>query len=399
MRSTDIFLDEQKYIFQTYARFPVLITKGKGMHVTDNEGKEYLDFLSGIAVNALGHCHPAVVNAIRNQTKKLSHTSNLYYTIPQVKLAKKLAALSGLSKSFFCNSGAEANEAAIKLARKYAKENLGPEKFEIITMHGAFHGRTLATLTATPHENFHKGYEPLPAGFKYVNYNDIEALKKAIDEKTCAVLVEPVQGEGGVLVPSPGYLKELRLLCDEKNILLILDEVQVGMGRTGKMFAFQQEGILPDILTLAKTIGAGLPLGVMMASEKVSKGFVPGSHGSTFGGGSIVCEAGLAVLETIEKKGLLENVSDMGSYLLSELKKLKEKYPSIKEVRGLGLICGIELEIPGKEIVSEMLRRGFLINCTSDKVLRFLPPFIVAKKHIDRLIAALDAVFSEKQQV
>ncbi len=395
MRNTDIFLDEQKYIFQTYARFPVLITKGKGMYVTDNEGKQYLDFLSGIAVNALGHCHPAVVNAIKNQAKKLSHTSNLYYTIPQVKLAKKLAQLSGLNKSFFCNSGAEANEAAIKLARKYAKENLGPEKFEIITMRGAFHGRTLATLTATPHEKFHKGYEPLPAGFKYVNYNEIKAVRDAIDEKTCAVMVEPVQGEGGVLVPAAGYLKELRALCDEKKLLLILDEVQVGMGRTGKMFAFQQENILPDILTLAKTIGAGLPLGVMAASEKVAAAFVPGSHGSTFGGGPIVCEAGLAVLETIERKNLLKNVSEMGSYLLSELKKLKEKHPIIKEARGLGLICGIELEMPGKEAVSKMLRKGFLINCTNDKVLRFLPPFIVAKKHIDSMIRALDETLSE----
>ena len=396
MRSTDIFLDEQKYIFQTYARFPVLITKGKGMYLTDNEGKQYLDFLSGIAVNALGHCHPAVVNAVKNQAKKLSHTSNLYYTIPQVKLAKKLAQLSGLNKSFFCNSGAEANEAAIKLARKYAKENLGSGKFEIITMHGAFHGRTLATLTATPHEKFHKGYEPLPEGFKYVDYNDIEALRKAVDEKTCAILVEPVQGEGGVQVPAPGYLKEIRTLCDKMNILLVLDEVQVGMGRTGKMFAFQQEGILPDILTLAKTIGAGLPLGVMMASEKVSKGFVPGSHGSTFGGGPVVCEAGLAVLETIEKKRLLENVTAMGAYLLSELKKLKEKHPEIRAVRGTGLICGIELDIPGKDIVSKMLRRGFLINCTSDKVLRFLPPFIVARKHINDMIQALDSVLSEE---
>ncbi len=396
MRNTDIFLDEQKYIFQTYARFPVLITKGKGMYLTDNEGKQYLDFLSGIAVNALGHCHPAVVNAVKNQAKKLSHTSNLYYTIPQVKLAKKLAQLSGLNKSFFCNSGAEANEAAIKLARKYAKENLGSGKFEIITMHGAFHGRTLATLTATPHEKFHKGYEPLPEGFKYVDYNDIEALRKAVDEKTCAILVEPVQGEGGVQVPAPGYLKEIRTLCDKMNILLVLDEVQVGMGRTGKMFAFQQEGILPDILTLAKTIGAGLPLGVMMASEKVSKGFVPGSHGSTFGGGPVVCEAGLAVLETIEKKRLLENVTAMGAYLLSELKKLKEKHPEIRAVRGTGLICGIELDIPGKDIVSKMLRRGFLINCTSDKVLRFLPPFIVARKHINDMIQALDSVLSEE---
>ena len=396
MRNTDIFLDEQKYIFQTYARFPVLITKGKGMYVTDNEGKQYLDFLSGIAVNALGHCHPAVVNAIKNQAKKLSHTSNLYYTLPQVKLAKRLSELSGLNKSFFCNSGAEANEAAIKLARKYAKEKLGPEKFEIITMHGAFHGRTLATLTATPHEKFHKGYEPLPSGFKYVKYNDIKAIEDAIDEKTCAVMVEPVQGEGGVLVPSAGYLGGLRTLCDERKILLILDEVQVGMGRTGKMFAFQQEGVIPDILTLAKTIGAGLPLGVMMATEKVSTSFVPGSHGSTFGGGPVVCEAGLAVLETIKKKELLKNVSGMGAYLLSELKKLKEKHPVIKEARGLGLICGIELEIPGKEIVSKMLRKGFLINCTNDNVLRFLPPFIVAKKHIDSLIRALDGVLSEK---
>ena len=395
MRSIDIFKDEQTCIFQTYARFPVLFTKGKGVKLVDNEGKEYLDFLSGIAVNALGHCHPAVVNAIKTQAKKISHTSNLYYTIPQVKLAKLLAKLSGLDRSFFCNSGAEANEAAIKLARKYGKENLGEGKYEIITMQSSFHGRTMATLTATGQEKIRKGFDPLLEGFKYVKYNDLEELKAAVSEKTCAIMLEPVQGEGGVIIPENSYLKGVRELCDSKNILMILDEVQTGVGRTGKMFAYEHAGIKPDILTLAKAIGGGLPLGVMMSSEKISKAFIPGTHGSTFGGGPIVCAAGIAVLDYMLKKNVLKNVNEMGAYFVSRLNELKSKHSVIKNARGKGLICGLELSIPGKEIVGKMLKHGVLINCTADTVLRFLPPLIVSKKHIDRVIKELDAVLKE----
>ena len=288
MKTQEIIALENKYVFQTYSRFPVCITKGKGIKVTDNDGKVYLDFLTGIAVNALGHCHPEIVNAVKEQIKKLSHTSNLYYTIPQIKLAKMLAELSGLQRSFFCNSGAEANEAAIKLARKYAKEKSGTGKYEIITMKGSFHGRTIATLTATGQKKIQKGFEPLLEGFKYVKYNDLIELENAVNDKTCAIMLEPVQGEGGVIVPDEDYLKNVRALCDRKKILLILDEVQTGLGRTGKYFAYQHAGILPDICTLAKPLGGGLPLGVMMATEAVSTGFTFGNHGSTLDRKSVV---------------------------------------------------------------------------------------------------------------
>ncbi|MEI7905309.1 MAG: acetylornithine transaminase, partial [Candidatus Firestonebacteria bacterium] len=303
----------------------------------------------------------------------------------------------GLDRCFFCNSGAEANEAAIKLARKYAKENLGEGKNEIITMRSSFHGRTMATLTATGQEKIQKGFDPLLPGFKYVEYNNLEALKVAVTEKTCAVMLEPVQGEGGVVIPADGYLKSVRELCDSKNILLILDEVQSGMGRTGKFFAYEHAGIKPDITTLAKALGGGLPLGVMLSSEKLAKAFSAGTHGSTFGGGPIVCAASLAVLNFMLKNNVLKNVNEMGAYFLLELNKLKAKHKIIKEARGLGLFCGLELTIPGKELVKKMLERGVLINCTNETVLRFLPPLIISRKHIKIVIKELDAALFEAQ--
>ncbi|MFH1074488.1 MAG: acetylornithine transaminase [Candidatus Firestonebacteria bacterium] len=396
MKNEQIIAEEKDYIFQTYTRFPFVITKGKGMKVIDNNGKEYLDFLGGIAVDVLGHCHPKVTSAIRKQVNKLVHISNLYYTIPQIKLAKLVCKLSGLDKCFFANSGAEANEAAIKLARKYAKEKLGAEKYEILTMKGSFHGRTMATLSATGQEKIQKGFEPLLDGFKYAEYGNLDSLKSLISDKTCAVFLEPIQGEGGVKVPSAEYLKKVREVCDEKNIVLILDEIQTGIGRTGNFFAYQGFGIKPDIVTLAKGIGGGLPLGIMAANDKVASSFSAGSHGSTFGGGPVVCAAGLAVLEAIIKEKLAKNAADTGAYFIEKLKELVVKYSSIiKEARGTGLMIGLELNVPGKGFVVKMAEKGFLINCTAEKVLRFLPPLIVTRRQVDKLVSALDELLRD----
>ncbi|AEF96720.1 acetylornithine transaminase [Methanotorris igneus] len=385
--------EEKKYHLQTYGRLPVVLVKGEGMYVYDVNGKKYVDFLAGIGVNNVGHCHPKVVEAIKKQAETLIHTSNIYYTIPQIELAKKLVNLSGLNRAFFCNSGAEANEAAIKLARKYAKEILGKDGGEIITMENAFHGRTITTITATPKPKYQKGYEPLTPGFKYVPFNDIEALKESITDKTVAIMLEPVQGEGGIHVADKEYLRAVRDLCDDKNLVLIFDEVQCGMGRTGKMFAFEHYGVKPDILTLAKALGGGVPIGAMLAKEEIAKAMGYGDHGTTFGGNPLACSAALATIEVIE--GILGHVEEMGKYFMDKLETLNKKYPFIKEVRGLGLMLGMELEFNGGEIVKKMLEKGYLINCTSDVVLRFLPPLIVEKEHIDGLIKALDEVFSE----
>lgn len=395
MNTQDLINEEKKYIMQTYDRFPVVFTKGKGVKLIGLDGKEYLDFFSGIGVNTLGHCYPKVVFSIRNQVRKLSHTSNLYYTIPQIKLARILCKLTGLDKCFFANSGAEAIEGAIKLARKYAKENISRDKYEIITAYNSFHGRTYGSLTATGQEKFHKGFEPLLPGFKYVKFNDIEDIKKTISDNTCAVMLEPIQGEGGVNVPTPDYFKEVRKICDEENLLLILDEIQTGLGRTGKMFAFEHHKIKPDILTLAKGIGGGLPLGVMIAGDKVASNFTLGNHASTFGGGPVVCSSAIAVLNTLREEKILDNVNETGSYFLENLLKLKEKYNFIKDVRGIGLMIGIELKFSGKEIVKKLFENGILINCTNETILRFLPPLIITKKHVDKVVNTLDKVLGE----
>ncbi len=393
MNSQTLMMLSEKCVAHTYARYPVLLVRGKGTRVWDLEGEEYLDFVSGLAVCNLGHCHPRVVKAIQDQADKLIHVSNFYYIEPQIQLASLLCKHSFADKVFFCNSGAEANEGAFKLARKFAKEKIGKDRYEIVTMEQSFHGRTLATLTATGQEKFHKGYEPLMPGFKYVPFNDVGAVKHAIDPKTCAIMVEPIQGEGGVNCPSEGYLKALREICDEKRLLLIFDEVQVGMGRTGKLFAYEHEGVEPDLLTLAKSLAGGVPIGALLIKKGIADSFKPGDHASTFGGNPLASAAGVAALTALLEEGMLENCRKMGDYFISELEEIKKRFPFVKEVRGKGLILGLELKIDGSSIVKEMLKRKILINCTMGNVLRFLPPLIVTKEEVDRVVKALGEVF------
>lgn len=385
------------YIMDTYRRLPVVLVRGKGTKVYDDRGKEYLDCVAGVAVNILGHCHPTVTAAIATQARRLMHVSNLYYSEPQIRLARLLVQHSFSSKVFFCNSGAEANEAAIKLTRKYARDVLGQDRHEIITTVGSFHGRTLATLSATGQEKLQKGFEPLVPGFRCVPFDDVRAVEKAVTPRTAAVLVEPIQGEGGVRVPHEDYLRYLRKLCDEKGLLLILDEVQTGMGRTGRLFAYEHYGVEPDIMTLAKGAANGFPIGMTLATEKVARAFVPGTHASTFGGNPLACSASLATFTTLLRgtpdSGLLAHCRHMGDYLTAGLRDLKGKYSFIKDIRGKGLLIGMELEMKGQPIVSACLTKGVIINCTAESVLRFVPPLIITRKEIDRLLTVLDKVF------
>ena len=393
---TKKLIDESSlYIMNTYKRFPVILRKGRGMKVWGADGKEYLDFVGGIAVNILGHCHPRVVIAIQKQAQRLLHVSNFYHIAPQIRLAKLLVQHTFADKVFFCNSGAEANEAAIKLARKYAKENINPDCFEIIAAENSFHGRTLATLTATGQKKFQKGFEPLVPGFKHVPFNDVDAVKKAIKKETCAIMLEPIQAEGGVIVANKDYLKEVRKLCDEHNLLLILDEVQTGMGRTGKFFAYEHFGITPDIMTVAKGLGGGVPIGAMLATDKVASAFQPGNHATTFGGNPLVCAAAIATIETLLEDGfILDQCNRMSEYFIERLVNLREKFPTlIMNIRGLGLLLGMELTRECSPIVNECLELGVLVNCTAEKVLRFIPPLIVQKKDIDQLMHVLEKVF------
>ena len=395
MDSQTLMMLSEKYVARTYTRYPIVLARGKGTRVWDVEGEEYLDFVAGLAVCNLGHCHPRVVKTIQDQAEKLIHVSNFYYIEPQIQLASLLCKHSFADKVFFCNSGAEANEGAFKLARKLSKEKGGKDRFEIITMERSFHGRTLATLTATAQEKFHKGYERLMPGFKYVPFDDIGAVRDAVDPKTCAVMVEPIQGEGGVNCPSAGYLQALRGICDEKGLLLIFDEVQVGMGRTGKLFAYEHDGVEPDVLTLAKSLAGGVPIGALLIKKGVADSFKPGDHASTFGGNPLATAAGVAALTAILEEGMLENCRKMGDYFLSKLQETKNKFPFIKEARGKGLILGMELKIDGSSIVHAMLKKKILINCTMGNVLRFLPPLIVTQAEIDRVVDALEEVFSD----
>ncbi|MGQ9570924.1 MAG: acetylornithine transaminase [Thermodesulfovibrionales bacterium] len=383
------------YLMNTYKRFPIVLRKGRGMKVWGTDGKEYLDFVSGVAVNILGHCHPKVVIAIQKQAQRLLHASNYYHIGPQIRLAKLLVKHTFADKVFFCNSGAEAVEGAIKLARKYAKENVSPDRFEIITAENSFHGRTLAALTATGQEKFQKGFEPLVPGFKHVPFNNIKALKNSITDNTCAIMLEPIQGEGGVRIPDPDYLKVVRKICNENKLLLILDEIQTGMGRTGKFFAHEHFGVTPDIMTIAKGLGGGVPIGAMLATDKVASVFQPGNHASTFGGNPLVCAAGVATVETLLEDGfILDQCKRMGIYMMERLGYLKDKFPSlIIEIRGVGLLIGMELSIECEPIVKECLEMGVLTNCTAGNVLRFIPPLIVQKKDIDYLINVLEKVF------
>lgn len=386
-----------RYIMNTYNRFPIVLRKGRGMRVWGSDGKEYLDFVSGVAVNILGHCHPKVVVAVQKQVQRLIHVSNYYHIEPQIKLAKLLVENSSADKVFFCNSGAEANEAAIKLARKYSKEHVHPKLFEIIAAKNSFHGRTLATLTATGQEKFQKGFEPLVPGFKHVPFNDLPALSKAVSKNTCALLLEPIQGEGGVILPDEHYFKAVRDFCNEHDLLLILDEVQTGMGRTGKLFAHEHYGITPDIMTIAKGLGGGVPIGAMLATEKVASAFQPGNHATTFGGNPLVCAAAVATLETLLEDGfILDQCNRMSTYLMKGLYQLKDEFPNlITEIRGRGLLIGMVLTTDGDPLVMKCLEKGVLINCTAGNVLRFIPPLIVQQKDINRLIRTLKEVFTK----
>ena len=396
MKNRDVAKLTDRYVAHTYARYPIALVRGKGARVWDADGKEYLDFLAGIAVNSLGHCHPAVVRAIQQQSRKLLHVSNLYHILPQSELARELCRHSFAERVFFCNSGAEANEAAIKLARRYGSEHLGG-KYEILSAHNSFHGRTLATLTATGQEKVRAGYDPLPAGFRQVPFNDLRAAEDAVDgQKTVGILVEPIQGEGGVVVADEGYLRGLRELCDRRGLLLIFDEVQTGMGRTGKLFGYENFAVEPDIMTLAKALGGGLPVGAMLAREAVAKSFVPGSHASTFGGNPLVCSVGLAVMKTLLKGGALKNCARMGKFFVQGLEHLKNRFSFVRGIRGKGLLLGLELEIEGAKIVEECMKEGLLLNCTAYKVLRFVPPLTITRNEISRGLAILEKVLARQ---
>ena len=394
-RNEELAQEGGRYIATTYARFPIALVRGAGARVWDADGKEYLDFVGGIAVTSLGHCHPKVTAALQAQAQTLLHVSNLYHIEPQVRVAKLLCQHSFADRTFFCNSGAEANEAAIKLARKYAKDHWSTDRYEIICMQASFHGRTLAALTATGQEKYHHGFEPLVPGFKHVPYNDVKAVERALDSRTCAVLVEPVQGEGGVKVPDAGYLPALRRLCDEAGALLILDEVQVGMGRTGTLFAYQQAGIEPDILTLAKALANGVPIGAMLAREQVAASFTPGTHAATFGGNPLATAAALAVLETMLEERIPEHAARVGKYCLGRLEAMRARHPTIREVRGVGLLIGIEIEGSARDVVQRCMARGLLVLTAGDHVVRFAPPLIIAEADVDRAVGIVEEALTE----
>jgi len=397
LTDTDSVVREaDRVLFSNYKRAPVAFSHGQGTRLFDLEGREYLDFIGGIAVSSLGHAHPALVRAVSEQAARYVHVSNLYQIPEQVEAARRLVAASGLDRAFFCNSGAEANEAAIKLSRKRGKAVKGPECHEILVAEHSFHGRTLATVAATGNPRYQQGFEPMPAGFRFVPFDDVEAMRRAVGPATAAILVEPIQGEGGILVPSKGYLTGLRALCDEMGLLLVLDEVQTGIGRTGKMFAYQHAGIRPDVVTLAKGVAGGVPAGVVLATGEAAAHFVPGDHGSTFGGNALASAAICAVLDAIEREGLVENARACGARLVAGLERLREKRPILGEVRGAGLLVGVDLSIEAAPVVEACLSRGLLVNAVRPKTLRFAPPLVVSAAQVDAALgvleAALDAV-------
>ncbi len=385
----------QAAVMNTYGRLPMALIKGEGTLVWDTDGKQYLDFVTGLAVNALGHAHPAVVKAIQKQAEEIMHTSNLYWIKNQVELAEKLVAHSFADKVFFCNSGAEANEAAIKLARKYAKEHYSEDKVEIITLVDSFHGRTLATLTATGQPKYQKGFAPLPEGFSYVDIDDTAGLEAKMNDKVAAVMMEVIQGEGGIFPASQEFIEKARELCDKFGALLIFDEVQVGMGRTGKLFAYEWSGVNPDIMSLAKALGGGLPIGALLATDAVAASFKPGDHASTFGGNPMVTAAGCAVMDVMTAEGFFEEVQTRAKYFREQLQKLADKYKTGAPVRGQGFILGWPIEKQGPEIVSAALEKGLLINFVGGKALRFLPPLNVSYEEMDQAVAILDQIFTE----
>ncbi len=391
-KTETIIEDFQKFLMPNYTRNPVVIVRGEGSRVWDAEGKEYLDLFPGWGVSGIGYCHPKVVKAIQEQAKKIIHMPNNYYNELQGKLAKKISEKSFPGKCFFCNSGAEANEAALKLARKYGSTK---NKFEFITMEKSFHGRTYGAMTATGQPKYHKDFKPLLPGFKYVPFGDFDSLKSAVTNSVCAVIVEPIQGEGGVNVASKEYFQKMRKLCSDNDVLLILDEVQTGIGRTGEYFGYQAYGIVPDVMTLAKVLGGGFPIGAIIARQEIADTLVAGTHASTFGGSPLACAAALAVFEAIDEENLLQNSRSMGAYFVERLEQLKNKFNFIKEVRGLGLMLGMELDIAGSKIVAKCIENGLIINCTAGNVIRFLPALNVTKEEIDEGIEILEKVLTE----
>lgn len=393
MKTQEVQKLYSEFVLPTYTQIPICLVKGKGSKVWDIEGREYIDFFPGWAVSGIGHCHPDVVSALRHQARKILHVSNNFLNLKQGELAREISQNSFPCKVFFCNSGAEASEGAIKFARRFGQKD---GRFEIITFRKSFHGRTLGALTATGQERIHQGFDPLPQGFQYAEFNDLDSVKALIRDKTAAIFLEPVQGEGGVRIATQEFMTGLRKICDERGLLLMVDEVQSGMGRTGKMFAYQHYGIEPDIMTLAKSLGAGVPIGALAVHRRVEPGVLgPGSHGSTYGGNPLVCAAALAVFKVIRKKKLLSATCEMGGYLLEKLKALKERYPVITEARGVGLMCALELSAPGAFVVEAARSRGLLINCTQEKTLRIMPAMTVSKRILDRALNILDSVFAE----
>lgn len=395
MKTTDIQKLYGEFVLPTYAQVPVCLVKGKGTRVWDLEGKEYLDLFPGWAVSGIGHCHPVVVNAIKEQARKILHVANNFLNLKQAELASAISEASFPARVFFCNSGAEANEAAIKFARKYGSDT---RRYEIITMKKSFHGRTLAAMTATGQEKFHQGFQPLVEKFHYADFNDLESVKKLITPKTVAIMLEPIQGEGGIHVASPEFLQGVRKLCDEKDMLLILDEVQTGMGRTGKMFAYQHYDLEPDLMTLAKSLGGGAPIGALVASRRIKREvFAPGMHASTFGGNPLVCAASLAVFKAIRKEKLLTRAIRMGELLDQEFEKLKTKYPVIESARGMALMRALKLKEPSAPYAAEAREQGLLINATQGDVLRIMPPMTISPKEIKLAMRILDRVFHKLQ--
>ena len=385
MNTQELIKIEDDYFINTFTRQPIVLDHGEGVKVWDIDGNEYLDMFAGIAVNCLGHNHPKLVKAIQDQAEKLIHISSIYYNEPALIYAKRLVDKTGFDRIFYANSGAEANEGAIKLAVKYTG------KSEVISTVESFHGRTIMTLAATGHEHYHEPFKSiLPKGFINVPYNDLEAIKEAVTENTAAIIVEPIQGEGGVNVPDIEYLKGIEKICKENDIVFIVDEVQTGFGRCGTLFAHELFDVKPDIMTMAKGIGGGVPMGGILATEKVASAFVPGDHGTTFGGGPLVAAAANAVLDAFDEENILDNVNEVGEYFISELKKLDKEI--IADVHGKGLMVGIELTKPGAEYVDKLREAGFLINCTADKVLRFVPPLTITKSEIDQFVKALDEI-------
>jgi acetylornithine/N-succinyldiaminopimelate aminotransferase len=380
-------------VMNTYGRQPLVLVKGEGCRVWDDTGKEYLDFVAGLAVCNLGHAHPEIAKAAAAQLTQLVHVSNIYYTTPMVELAEALVNLSFADRVFFANSGAEVNEGAIKLVRRYSRERFGEGRHRIICMENSFHGRTLGALSATGQSKFWQGFEPLLPGFIFVPFNDLGAVARAVDDNVCAVMAEPIQGEGGVCLPSKDYLMGLRQLCDDKNLLLILDEIQAGLGRTGRLFAHENFGITPDVMTLAKALAGGLPMGALLATEKVAAAFVPGTHASTFGAGPVIAAAAKTAVDLLSRPEFLAGVREKGEFLRAKLAAFQNQFPIVKEVRGLGLMWGLELAQEGADVVTACRERGLLINCTQGNVIRMLPPLVVSPEELDKGLAILQEAF------